>query len=115
MNQPQKDRLLAVIERDAEIREQYVNLKGQFCIIGGMLDDAGVNVVERFECETTQNTARVDGDSFSFSLRLLLLTTFGLAAYQLATLQKINDRSILRSQRQGGLKRFVNSILVSDE
>jgi len=110
MTPEQKDRILSVIERDAAIRGRYVNGDGEFCIIGGLLDEMGVDVkAELFR--TTKNTRSIKELVWLDQLQ----ETFGLAKYQLISLQDINDGTITRTIRQSILRQCIEAIWSEQE
>lgn len=112
MDAQQKTRLLAVIDRDAEIQNRYVNMHGQFCVLGGMMSEVGVDVKQVFY--------RKGGNTIGIGAVLSTLTEvgekldagFGLTAEQLNTLQEINDATANRGERQNALRAQVETFAV---
>jgi hypothetical protein len=107
MNAAQKQRILDVIARDAEIRFNYVNKEGQFCVIGGLADEIGVSR-KRLEYGFKQVVTVV---TFAGELR----TAYGLTTNQLRQLQRANDKHESRQLRQESLARVVDQFYVNDE
>lgn len=110
MNAQQRDRLLAVIDRDAAIRRRYVNARGEFCIIGGMLDDCGIDVKGAFYRKWDNQSDIWDGNPYVFRLT----HAFGLSTVELGTLQFLNDINSDRTKRRAALRRFVNTLPLAE-
>ena len=107
MNQEQKDRILSVIDRDAAIRQRYINNKGEFCVIGGLLDEIGVNV-KRFY-GTYRNQSRIGNLPYLQDLHDIL----GLTPGRAELLQITNDCGETQEKRRIDLRKLVNSWKVS--
>lgn len=108
MDTKQRDRILSVIKRDAAIRYSYVNGQGEFCIIGGLLDEMGVDV-KRELFRTRKNRVGVQSLYWHFPM---LKEVFGLNLRQLNNLQEINDTTTSRIIRQDKLRRLVDAMSV---
>lgn len=105
MDKDRKARILSVIERDAVIRCQYVNEKGEFCIIGGLLGEIGIDV--KTELFKTRMNRRGVQDLVWLNQ---LVVTFGLNQYQLRALQFINGFVSDGGTRQIHLRQHIEVI-----
>ena len=105
MNQQQRDRVLTIIDNDAEIRDRYINKGGHFCIIGGFLDGAGVNV--QAVDQSPKNGDRI-GRGWTAEHLPKLAEMFGLSQYDLEMMQTINDEESFRKERQISLRDYIN-------
>lgn len=110
MNAEQREKVIAAIKADAEIRYEYFNDEGQCCVIGGLIKAAGY--------ELTLVSAGV------FPIQRLvnelpkvcqfLNDSYGLSRDDLSVLQTINDINNLRAERQEALIEYVMSIPLTD-
>ena len=107
MNQEQKDRILSVIDRDAAIRERYINTKGETCVIGGLAEEIGIDLWCLYR--THNNPARIQSLWFCQDLQ----KEFGLTVGELERLQNCNDHNSIRKIRKEKLRDLVNSWEVS--
>ena len=103
-----KDRILAVIDRDAQIRRQYWKLRKdgtvRYCIIGGLMEEAGLAVTETVTPQENKDTINHLAKIMDF-----LMTEFDVSKDFLEDLQHINDRYERRPARQRALREFVES------
>ena len=107
MNQEQKDRILSVIDRDAAIREKYINIKGETCVIGGLVEEIGLDLWCLYR--TKKNSTRIQSLYFSQELQ----RAFGLSMGRVQDLQNCNDSNSIRKVRKEKLRDLVNSWEVS--
>lgn len=109
MNKVQRDRLLAIIDKDAEIAGQYRNTEGQMCIIGGIFNEIVPKALDYIADEH-------NGDGIlSLPEADIIVENFGLSYPQILQLQEINDAHQDRPRRQTSLAEYVNSIPVEDD
>ena len=111
MNANQKLKILEVIERDAAIRHQYVNGRGETCIIGGLGTAAGFDVKPLFG--TASNTLTIGRVNLT-DLLTCIMKNYGLSESQIRQLQQTNDECPSRLMRKKHLTDRDNYFMVSD-
>jgi len=112
MTNEQRDHILELIDNDSHLRYRYVALKGgepQYCVIGCMLADAGVDVISAFHRKPSNQSTSIRVQSHYLAI---LSGHFGLMRYEIEVLQEINDTYPTRTERQAKLKHYINSLEV---
>ena len=111
MNTAQRERLLAVVERDAAIRYRYVDEEGRNCIIGGLLAEVGVDV-RKFLGSAINGLGMFCQEHAQD--RVKLMEEFGLSQSEVNALQRKNDTYHHRGDRQQALREYVYSLPVKE-
>ncbi len=109
MDAVQRDHILELIDNDTHLRQRYVSIRAgepQYCVIGCMLADSGVDVVAEFHGSRYKQTRGIA----MTSLRDPLAKHFDLDPAHISRLQHINDDYKSRKERQYYLKAYVNTI-----
>ena len=112
MNTAQRERLLAVVERDAAIRYRYVDEEGRNCIIGGLLAEVGVDV-RKFLGSAINSLGMLCQEHAQD--RVKLMKGFGLLQSDVNVLQRKNDTHDHRGDRQQSLRKYINTLPVREE
>ncbi len=96
--------ILDVIEEDCIVNHRYRNAKGEFCFIAGLAHKAGLDDALP-EFGTRENGARIGHFDH---LSAALLQAFPVLKYDdLLAMQRLNDRSKKRENRQRSLRNYV--------
>ena len=101
MNQTQKEKLLAVVEKDAKIRLKYIDEHGDMCFIGGLLDEIGYKVQSNWGGTAINRMPRISRK---------LEEAYGLSSDEVRMLQRLNDNNISRCARQNKLRAYINAL-----
>lgn len=110
MTNEQRDHILELIDNDSHLRHRYVALKDgepQYCVIGCMLADAGVDVVKAFYHKRQAQSQSIGAKA---NFLAILSGHFGLTRDDFRVLQEINDTYPTRKERQAKLKHYINSL-----
>lgn len=97
-----KQQLLNIIEADAEIRQRYIDNKGQTCAIGGIGKALGVDMDDFFRQPFNVGWVYKDEYEEVIKLRETIMAHFHLTADQVSLIQRVNDswpNKIVRHQK----------------
>lgn len=88
----QKEKIIAVIQKDANyVRRYFGPEEGQCCVIGGLLVAAGIEDEYKSTIKCFCNAGSIEAASEMEKARDLLYNTYGLSTGQQTRLQTIND------------------------
>lgn len=105
-----RDKIIAIIEQDANLMDCYFGLnEGEACVIGGLLNAAGIPPELKSEMLEYYNGTPINagGDTLG-KAEGLLIETYGLTGIELRKLQKINDHEVDTEARRKLLIKAVN-------
>jgi len=101
MTSAQKERILEIIQADAETRGRLCDSKGRMCIMGGLAHAAG-------ESKAALQVF------LSLQVFGLVGSTYGLTEEKMLSLIGVNDTHSVRRERQRALKLKVKSWVATD-